>query len=106
MKLKKQDIAQLLEETSLRTFGCHAKEATEQQMYKTLCITIRDLLSAQRKAFTDEVTAKEKKQVYYMSMEFLVGTSLRNNLFNLGLEQNFKSVLKDWGVDLNRLYEM
>lgn len=106
MKLKKQEIMQLLEENCLRNFGCHAKEATEQQMYKALCITVRDMLAAERKAFTDQVTAKEKKQVYYMSMEFLVGTSLRNNLFNMGLEQGFTSALADLGIDIHRLYEM
>lgn len=106
MKLKKQEMAQLLEETCLRTFGCGVGEATEQQVYKTLCITVRDMLSAQRKAFTDEVTAKEKKQVYYMSMEFLVGTSLRNNLFHLGLEKGFTEVLKGYGIDIQHLYEM
>ena len=106
MKLKKQEMTQLLEETCLRTFGCGVGEATEQQVYKTLCITVRDMLSAQRKAFTDEVTAKEKKQVYYMSMEFLVGTSLRNNLFHLGLEKGFSDVLKGYGIDIQHLYEM
>lgn len=106
MKLKKQEMIQLLEDTCLRTFGCGVSEATEQQVYKTLCITVRDMLSAQRKAFTDEVTAKEKKQVYYMSMEFLVGTSLRNNLFHMGLEKGFTDVLKGYGIDINHLYEM
>ncbi len=106
MKLKKQEITQLLEETCLRTFGCGLGEATEQQVYKTLCITVRDMLSAQRKEFTDEVTAKERKQVYYMSMEFLVGTSLRNNLFHLGLEKGVSDVLKGYGVELKRLYDM
>ena len=41
-----------------------------------------------------------------MSMEFLVGTSLRNNLFNLGLEDKFASVLKNVGFSLSELYEM
>ena len=41
-----------------------------------------------------------------MSMEFLVGTSLRNNLCNIGMEKEFKEVLKEQGFDLEKLYEL
>ncbi|UKI36136.1 MAG: glycogen/starch/alpha-glucan phosphorylase [Clostridiales bacterium] len=41
-----------------------------------------------------------------MSMEFLVGTSLRNNLYNLGMESVFKSALKQKKIDINSLYAM
>ena len=39
-----------------------------------------------------------------MSMEFLVGTSLRNNLFNLGLEAEFRKALADAGFDIDEIY--
>ena len=41
-----------------------------------------------------------------MSMEFLVGTSLRNNLYNLGLEELFTQALDKCGIDIHDLYEM
>lgn len=41
-----------------------------------------------------------------MSMEFLVGTSLRNNLFNLGLEAEFRKALADAGFDIDEIYGM
>lgn len=41
-----------------------------------------------------------------MSMEFLVGTSLRNNLFNLGLEKTFRDVLSKEGFDIEKLYDL
>ena len=101
MELTKKQILDLLENESGKSFGCSLAEASKLQAYKALCTVIRDLLSKQRKSFRDDFIAKEKKQVYYMSMEFLVGTSLRNNLFNLGLEDKFASVLKSVGFSLS-----
>ena len=106
MELTKKQILDLLENESGKSFGCSLADASKKQVYKTVCTVIRDLLSKKRKSFRDDFIAKEKKQVYYMSMEFLVGTSLRNNLFNLGLEEKFASVLKSAGFDIKELYEM
>ncbi len=104
--MKKEELKKELETECLDSFGCSIKEASKLQVYKTLCAVIRDILARGRKSFTDEYTAKEEKQVYYMSMEFLVGTSLHNNLFNMGLEDTVKSILKEKGFDLEELYEM
>ena len=106
MELTKKQILDLLENESGKSFGCSLDDASKIQVYRTVSTVLRDLLSKRRKAFKDDFTAKEKKQVYYMSMEFLVGTSLKNNLFNLGLEDKFASVLKGAGFELSELYEM
>lgn len=104
--MKKEELKMELETECLDSFGCSVKEASKLQVYKTLCAVIRDILARERKSFTDKYTANEEKQVYYMSMEFLVGTSLHNNLFNMGLEDTVKSILKEKGFDLEELYEM
>lgn len=104
MTLTKDKLIELLNDKSLRHFGCYLKEATQQQIYKTVCLVIRDMLAKQRKEFTDKCEQQQAKQVYYMSMEFLVGTSLHNNLYNLGLEQVFTDVLKTFHVNLKDLY--
>lgn len=104
--MKNDKILELLEEASLRTFGCSINDTTDQQAYRVLCTVVRDILAKNRKEFKDDVDAKERKQVYYMSMEFLVGTSLRNNLFNLGLEEQFTQVLKKCGKDISVLYDI
>ena len=56
--------------------------------------------------FNRKTQKEQNKQVYYMSMEFLVGTSLRNNLYNLGLEELFTQALDKCGIDIHDLYEM
>ncbi len=90
----------------MNVFGCSIDDATEKQAYKTLCYVVKDLLAEKRSKFAKQYKEKEGKQVYYMSMEFLVGTSLRNNLYNLGMESVFKSALKQKKIDINSLYAM
>ena len=87
-------------------FGCEIKDATEQQLYFALCEVIKELMLKQRNRFIKKTKEEENKEVYYMSMEFLVGTSLRNNLFNLGICDVFSDVLKDNNIDINDLFEM
>ena len=84
----------LLNEACIRLFGCDVKEATKQQMYRALCSVVSGLLTDKRKKFHDKYRADDTKQVYYMSMEFLVGTSLRNNLYNLGVEEEFAKAVE------------
>lgn len=97
---------ELLNQETLRSFGCDVAEATELQVYKALCKVTRHLLAEKRHEFKQSYTGSGRKQVYYMSMEFLVGTSLRNNLYNLGVEAEYTAALKQAGFDIQRLYEM
>ncbi len=104
--MDKKTALQLLETTCSKQFGCGLKEATKQQVYKALCIIVKDILVEKNIEFTSKTKKNEDKQVYYMSMEFLVGTSLHNNLYNLKIEDKFKSVLKENGIDIEEIYEM
>ena len=103
---KKETPEKLLSKACVRLFGCDIKDATKQQVYKSLCSVIHDILTDKRKKFHDNYRKNDTKQVYYMSMEFLVGTSLRNNLSNLGIEEEYKKAIKKLGFDINDLYEM
>ena len=94
------------EEYCLQNVGCSLKDATEQEAYRTVCAVVRDLLVKKNHEFRREEKKKGRKRVYYMSMEFLVGTSLHNNLFNLGIENEMRSILNDAGKTLDRLYDL
>ena len=96
----KAEILAGLQEVCSRTFGCSLEEATEKQAYKTVCAYVREELAEERRAFQKEIREKERKQVYYMSMEFLVGTSLRNNLYNMGMLDTVSSVLEGLGFSM------
>jgi len=104
--MDKKTALSLLDNTCRKQFGCEFKEATKQQVYKALCIIVKDILVEKNVEFKNKTKKKGDKQVYYMSMEFLVGTSLHNNLYNLKIEDKFKSVLKDNGIDIEEIYEM
>ena len=106
MKKESKAILKTLDDRCLLEFGCDLKSATKKQIYKTVCLTVRDILIEKNIAFNKEVSDSEGKQAYYMSMEFLVGTSLKNNLFNLSLTENYEEALKSVGADINELYEM
>ena len=99
---QKQIISQL-EETLLVRYGCAMESASPQQVYRALCYVVNRMLASKSAEFYKK---NQGKQVYYMSMEFLVGTSLRNNLYNLGLEEIFTKALAKCGVDIHALYEM
>lgn len=106
MKKESKAILKTLDERCLLEFGCELKNATKKQIYKTVCLTVRDILIEKNIAFNKEVSENEGKQAYYMSMEFLVGTSLRNNLYNLSLIDYYKEALGSVGTDIADLYEM
>jgi starch phosphorylase len=104
--MTKDTILELLDDTCLRMFGCAMKDATEKQAYRVVCTSVRELLEENRRTFQKQVRQEERKQVYYMSMEFLVGTSLRNNLYNLGLLDSVGHILEGLGFSLDRLCAM
>ena len=104
--MNKTEATELLNKACMRLFGCTMEEATDKQAYKALCTVIRNGMYDRRRAFKKGYQAEQRKQVYYMSMEFLVGTSLRNNLFNLGLEEVFTDALKDLHIDIQELYAL
>ena len=102
----KADIKTLLSEKLSRHFGAVAEDATKAQIYKAVIMSVRDVLTEKRAKFKHAVKAQQKKRVYYMSMEFLIGRSLKNNLLNMGLEKQYRGALRDMGFDLDEIYEM
>lgn len=86
-------------------FGVSPADATDEQFYKAVAMIVRDRLSAQNSEFRHVADGQDSKQVYYLCMEFLMGRSLRNNLYNLGLVETFDAALDSMGVKLEKLYE-
>ena len=101
----KKEVKENIKMKLSRYFGSSPKEATREQVYKAVSMTVKDILTAKRGDFKSEVNAKGAKRVYYMSIEFLLGRSLKTNLCNLGLMEEYKAALADYGVDLEDLFE-
>ena len=66
---------------------------------------VRDMMAQGRAEFSKKVDEEGKKRVCYLSMEFLMGRSLKNTLYNLNLTNTFSGVLKDYGIKIESLYE-
>ncbi len=80
--------------------------ATDDQMYRALALVVRRILSERRKKFMAKTYGENGKQVYYLCMEFLMGRSLKTNLFNLGLNEVAAEVMASYDVKLDNLYEL
>lgn len=86
-------------------FGVSPETATDEQFYKSVAMIIREKLAAQTSDFRHTAEGQNSKKVYYLCMEFLMGRSLKNNLYNMGLVDVFNEALKSFDVSLDRLYE-
>ena len=104
--LKVKEISASIESKLSRYFGVSPEEASNAQMYKAVILTVRDALTSKRSVFRHTAKKEKKKRVYYLCMEFLIGKSLRNNLMNLGIDNEYREVLKSMGFDLDELYDI
>lgn len=106
MIYKTEDVRILIKEKLNKYFAATPKSATNEQMYKAVALVLRDILLTKKQNNNQNVLQSKTKRVYYLCMEFLLGRSLKNNLYNLGLEQQVKEVLKSWKYDLDSLYDI
>jgi starch phosphorylase len=82
-------------------FGKNVDEASPELIYKACALVIRDRLLAQM-AETNKKDINNKK-LYYLSMEFLAGRSLANNIINLMQTDSFNNVFKEFGLNLEQI---
>lgn len=86
-------------------FGVDPKTATNEQYYKAVAMIVRDMLSQMNSEFRNEAKEQDSKEIYYLCMEFLMGRSLKNNLYNLDLTSVFDEALKSFDIKLEKLYD-
>ena len=77
------------------------KEATQQQIFQAVCYAVKDAIIDAWMSTAKEVEKSDPKTVYYLSMEFLMGRALGNNLINLTFYNEVKEALEELGCDLN-----
>lgn len=86
-------------------FGVDPRTATDEQYYKAVAMIVREMLSQMNSEFRSEAKEQDSKEIYYLCMEFLMGRSLKNNLYNLDLTDTFDEALKSFDVKLDKLYD-
>src|SRR6185436_1548268 len=81
------------------------ESASQRERFEAVARSLRDLL-AQRWLLTQKThDAENPKRVYYLSMEFLIGRTLLNNIMNLGVEQYVRGLRSDPQQDWTEVLE-
>ena len=77
------------------------EEATQEQIFQAVSYTVKDVIIDNWLKSQKAYEKQDPKIVYYMSMEFLMGRALGNNLINLGAYGEVKEALEEIGLDIN-----
>lgn len=82
------------------------EEATLQQIFQAVCYATKDVIVDDWMETQKAYESQDCKSVYYLSMEFLMGRALGNNLINLQAYEPVKEALSELGLDLNLLEDV
>ena len=100
-----ESIRQAIEAKLLQTSGQAPEDASLAEMYDAVAHTVRDDMMAYWASARRNWHRDQSKRVYYLSVEFLLGRALLNNLQALGLYEKYDAALKEMGFDLAALEE-
>ena len=91
-----------LSEYLLEHYGTTIKDTSDKQMYYALANISKEYLYQSKGKFN--AGHKDLKAIHYMSIEFLIGKTLRNNLWNLELEETYRNLLREYNRDIDDVY--
>ena len=104
-RMSVEEIKQNLTDKLKSNFGCEVVDATKEQLYKAVALTVRDEIMQRRTESRGVRKGTGSKKVYYLSAEFLIGRSLFSNMVNLVNEKNYAQALQELGLDKGMIYE-
>ena len=99
-ELKEQFINRLMLECNVAP-----SDASDKQIYQTLSAIMVDTLKRKRQSYTARAHSEGRKHAYYLSMEFLMGRSLKTSLYNLELADDYAAILKEFDINLDKIFE-
>lgn len=97
-------LANMIEKKLSHNFGVAPSQASDELFYKACVLVLLEIMNERRAEFKKKTGEQKAKTVYYLSMEFLMGRSLKNNLFNLELTDAMSKALSKFKVKLDNLY--
>jgi starch phosphorylase len=100
-----QEIEESIQRKLRHLYDCDASDATAQQIYHALAMTVRDQVMEQRAASRGTRKRQSAKKLYYLSAEFLTGRVTYQNIINLLATAPYKEALTRMGVDLSAVVE-
>ena len=99
-------LSSMIEKKLSHNFGVTPNIASDELFYKACVLVLLEIMNERRAEFKKATAEQEAKTVYYLSMEFLMGRSLKNNLYNLELTEVMRKALAKFKVKLDNLYEL
>ena len=103
--ISKEELKKQFIEVLHNDFQTTPDEADDKQVYEALSKIVVGILKKKRRKFTVNTQSAGKKKVYYLSMEFLMGRSLKTSLYNLEMNVQARDMLKELGISINGIYE-
>ncbi len=100
-----KEFGKILQDKLTSEYGVELNVASKQQIYRSLALICRQMMSENYKKFQSKAIGTGTKQVYYLCMEFLMGRSLKMSLFNLGRDEVAKKALADADIPLDSIFE-
>ncbi|MDB5107293.1 MAG: glgP [Candidatus Binatus sp.] len=95
----------LIEHHMRFTLAKRRAELSRHDWYRVTALVVRDMLVEKMLATRARFDRSDAKRLYYLSLEFLIGRSLENNLFNLGVIDTCRDFLAENGIDLQMLFD-
>lgn len=106
MEINSKYLASQIEKKLSHNFGVTPETASDNLFYKASVSVLMDIMREKRATFKKKASDNCAKTVYYLSMEFLMGRSFKNTLYNLNLTEPMNDALKSFGVNLDGLFEL
>ena len=100
-----KEFAKILQDKLTSEYGVDLSVASNQQIYRSLALICRQIMSENHKKFQSKAIGTGSKQVYYLCMEFLMGRSLKMSLFNLGLNDVAQQALAAADINIDSIFE-
>ena len=102
-QFKKEAFKQSVKDNVKYLYRKKLEEATQEQLFQAVSYTVKDVIIDNWLETQNTYDEEDPKTVYYMSMEFLMGRALGNNLINLGAYKEVRKALDELGLNLNAL---
>ena len=101
----KENIRQRFVSTARAVYGRDIADLSAHEIYQTVANTARQFISENWIRTNKIYSERQEKQVFYFSIEFLLGRLLKSNLINLGIEEAVKEVLAGFDLDIAKTFE-
>lgn len=100
-----QKIKAIIEGKLKRHYGRTLENASDEEMFQVVGLSIRDMILEQWVNANKEIEIKGRKKLCYLSVEFLMGRALVNNMINLGVLEDYRAVMDEIGYPFEKIEE-